>query len=578
MKKWLWALCLPWLMFSCDFFSNGDEDEGEGITVDPPMFSLIYDLQVVAGDTLTLTSYTRLVDPQVYLDNMPMETIVIDRLPAESASVDEDGNLNISGGSGGDYCIKAKLPESLKGEYELRVDASLANSPEIGKLSITFGTVGVYTLQADDLGDFHTGRPAWVDLSDAVALLETVEAVPESAILGGAKFTTHYTLDSLECFDALQQPLPQASLYAFHKISARYIYAALTYVSHIDTVYSDMDDYTASRVPAEVTYPVIVLPENGLILSLEDAAEAYPSAFYNMHSVQFRCESDEEFYFMPEYEWGTSVTDAPIYRLRVDTDMFSDISLPMDPEEYAWQSRHIVEMEQVYDGSVGAANTASFSWQVYDGQIVLSESSLAYGDAIYTILPNSGTPSSGFAGMPSVFITPQGSLCTLRRTAKGYYQTEQLGSSSGSYRWNTHYPYFDFEPGSVIVVTRTDDRIYLSAADRYYSWGADGNVELTNCQAYDENLMLAKNYYPYAESYLYSTATEGLFRARLDARSERSLVLPASDGEVSQVEMSGEQALVMTHDGAIFFVDEHATHVIEPDGGLLLTGYGALAR
>ena len=574
MKKWFWLLCLPLMMFSCDFFSDGEDDD-DGLIIDPPeTFSFFYDLQAIAGDTLTLTTYTRLVDPKVFLNDMPMEVTVLDRLPDGMTG---DGNMPVSG-SDAAYYVKVSLPASLQGEYELRVAASRADSPQMGELSLLLGYVGIYEMQADDLGEFHMGQPAWVDLSDAQALIEMVEPHPEMKIRSGAKFTAHGTLDTLMCFDARQQPLPHARLYAFHKISARYIYATLSYVSHVDTIYSEMDNYIAYREPLEVTRQVIVLPENGLILSLEKAAEAYPSAFYNMYRVQFRCESDDEFYFMPEYEWSPSVTDAPIYRLRVDRDLLAMISLPMEAEEYAFLSSRIVEVEQVYDGGVGAANTASFSWLVYDGKIVLNESTLIDGEAVCTIQPNSGTPSSGFAGMPSVFITSQGSLCALRRTTKGYYQTERLGSSNGSYRWYTHHQYFDFEPGSYIVVTRTADKLYISASGRYYSWGADGRVESTDCQAYDESFVVAKNYYPYADSYLYSTAEEGLFRTRLDDRSERTLILPASEGEIAWVEMSGERALITTRDGAFFLNDGQDTHAIEPEGGWGLSGYGVLVR
>lgn len=574
MKKWFWALCLPLMMFSCDFFSDGEDDD-DGLTVDPPLeLSFVYDLQAIAGDTLTLTTYTRLVDPKIYLDDMLMNDVtVVDRLPAGNG----EGNVSVDSPSGA-YYIKVKLSDSLKGQYELRIEASRADAPDAGELNLLIGFVGIYEMQSDDLGEFHMGQPAWVDLSDAQALIEMVEPHPEMEIRSGAKFTAHGTLDTLMCFDAQQQRLPKARLYAFHKISARYIYATLSYVLQVDTIYSEMNDYIAYREPLEVTRQVIVLPENGLILSLEKAAEAYPSAFYNMYRVQFRCESDDEFYFMPEYEESPSITDEAIYRMRVDTNMISTISLPMEAEEYAFLSSRIVEVEQVYEGGVGAANTASFSWLVYDGKIVLNESTLIDGEAVCTIQPNSGTPSSGFAGMPSVFITSQGSLCALRRTTKGYYQTEQLGSSNGSYRWYTHHQYFDFEPGSYIVVTRTADKLYISASGRYYSWGADGRVESTDCQAYDEGFVVAKNYYPYADSYLYSIATEGLFRTRLDDRSERTLVLPASEGEIAWVEMSGERALITTRDGAFFLNDGQDTHAIEPEGGWGLSGYGVLVR
>lgn len=574
MKKWFWALCLPLMMFSCDFFSDGEDDD-DGLIIDPPLdFSFVYDLQAIAGDTLTLTTYTRLVDPKIYLDDMLMNDVtVVDRLPAGNG----DGNVSVDS-PGGAYYIKVKLSDSLKGQYELRIEASRADAPDTGELNLLLGYVGIYEMQADDLGEFHMGQPAWVDLSDAQALIEMVEPHPEMKIRSGAKFTAHGTLDTLMCFDAQQQRLPKARLYAFHKISARYIYATLSYVLQVDTIYSEMDNYIAYREPLEVTRQVIVLPENGLILSLEKAAEAYPSAFYNMYRVQFRCESDDEFYFMPEYEESPSITDEAIYRMRVDTNMISTISLPMEAEEYAFLSSRIVEVEQVYEGGVGAANTASFSWLVYDGKIVLNESTLIDGEAVCTIQPNSGTPSSGFAGMPSVFITSQGSLCALRRTTKGYYQTEQLGSSNGSYRWYTHHQYFDFEPGSYIVVTRTADKLYISASGRYYSWGADGRVESTDCQAYDESFVVAKNYYPYADSYLYSMATEGLFRTRLDDRSERTLILPASEGEIARVEMSGERALITTRDGAFFLNDGQDTHAIEPEGGWGLSGYGVLVR
>ena len=167
MKKWFWLLCLPLMMFSCDFFSDGEDDD-DGLIIDPPeTFSFFYDLQAIAGDTLTLTTYTRLVDPKVFLNDMPMEVTVLDRLPDGMTG---DGNMPVSG-SDAAYYVKVSLPASLQGEYELRVAASRADSPQMGELSLLLGYVYVYTMQADDLGEFNTGRPAWVDLSDALALM-----------------------------------------------------------------------------------------------------------------------------------------------------------------------------------------------------------------------------------------------------------------------------------------------------------------------------------------------------------------------------------------------------------------------
>ena len=140
MEKWFWLLCLPLMMFSCDFFSDGEDDD-DGLIIDPPAtFSFFYDLQAIAGDTLTLTTYTRLVDPKIYLDDMLMNDVtVVDRLPAGNG----DGNVPVDSPSGA-YYIKVKLSDSLKGQYELRIEASRADAPDAGELNLLLGYVGIY--------------------------------------------------------------------------------------------------------------------------------------------------------------------------------------------------------------------------------------------------------------------------------------------------------------------------------------------------------------------------------------------------------------------------------------------------
>ena len=193
MEKWFWLLCLPLMMFSCDFFSDGEDDD-DGLIIDPPAtFSFVYDLQAIAGDTLTLTTYTRLVDPKVFLNDMPMEVTVLDRL---TDGMTGDGNMPVSG-SDAAYYVKVSLPASLQGEYELRVAASRADSPQMGELSLLLGYVYVYTMQADDLGEFHTGRPAWVDLSDTNIIkidgtaLTGAQFWSQLALAAGSTFTRY---------------------------------------------------------------------------------------------------------------------------------------------------------------------------------------------------------------------------------------------------------------------------------------------------------------------------------------------------------------------------------------------------
>lgn len=102
------------------------------------------------------------------------DVTVVDRLPAGNG----DGNVSVDSPSGA-YYIKVKLSDSLKGQYELRIEASRADAPDAGELNLLLGFVGIYEMQSDDLGEFHMGQPAWVDLSDAQALIERSSLTPK---------------------------------------------------------------------------------------------------------------------------------------------------------------------------------------------------------------------------------------------------------------------------------------------------------------------------------------------------------------------------------------------------------------
>ena len=76
MKKWFLAACLPLMIVSCDIFGLGDDgDDDDTMIVDPPMANVSFDYEdkILSGDTLVLTTYVRLVDPEVLFNNMPME-------------------------------------------------------------------------------------------------------------------------------------------------------------------------------------------------------------------------------------------------------------------------------------------------------------------------------------------------------------------------------------------------------------------------------------------------------------------------------------------------------------------------
>ena len=561
MKKWFLAACLPLMIVSCDIFGFGEDDDDD-VVVDTVVSSVPFDYEdkVLSGDTLVLMTYVRLVDPEVLFNNMPMEIEVIDNLPGNNASRASDESIEVPpvvGGIGEAYFIKVRIPESFNGYYDVRIDAARADSPSAGVLTNTLERgVSVFTMRENGQTDFHTGRPVWTDISDALVLLETVDMLPERSEYGGMKFTTRQTLDSVKCFDAQQEFLPSARLYGFHTVSSQFLFAYLTYTSHIDTIYSEMEGYVAYLSPEEVTYPVVIASDNGFILSFEELYREDAFAFNSPYDIQFRCDAADCFYFMPEAEGGAVISDDAIYRVKIDREVLASMSLPMENEAYDWLMRQAVDAVQVHDGSVGAANSREFSWQVYDDLIVLSETSLIDGRTLSSILPNSGTPSTDFVGTPSVFVSPQGSLCTLRRTGRGYIQSEMLSGSGGSYKWFTHHQYFDFFDSSNIVVTRTSDNVYISGTGRYYYWAPDGELLYEECEVHNERYIASKTYYPYAGSYIYSSASEGLYRAVLDNRSDRNLILPSSSGEVYEVRTLGDRALAITTDNDVFLIEE----------------------
>lgn len=424
MKKWFLAACLPLMIVSCDIFGLGDDgDDDDTMIVDPPMANVSFDYEdkILSGDTLVLTTYVRLVDPEVLFNNMPMEIEVIDNLPADNnagSASDESAEVPPAvGGTSEAYFIKVRIPESFNGYYDVRIDAVRSDYPSSGILTnVLERGVSVFTMQENGQADFHTGRPVWTDVSDALVLLETVDMLPERSEYSGMKFTTRQTLDSVKCFDAKEEFLPSARLYGFHTISSQYLFAYLTYTSHIDTIYSEMDGYVAYATPEEVTYPVVIVSDNGFILSFEELYREDAFAFNSPYDIQFRCDAADCFYFMPESERGATISDAAIYRVKIDEEMLTSIPQPIEEDDYEWIVRQIADVEQVHDGHIGASNSNEFSWQVYGDLVVLSESSLIDGRTSCSILPNSGTPSIDFVGTPSVFVSPQGSLCTLRRT------------------------------------------------------------------------------------------------------------------------------------------------------------------
>lgn len=585
MKKWFLAACLPLMIVSCDIFGLGDDgDDDDTMIVDPPMANVSFDYEdkILSGDTLVLTTYVRLVDPEVLFNNMPMEIEVIDNLPADNnagSASDESAEVPPAvGGTGEAYFIKVRIPESFNGYYDVRIDAVRSDYPSSGILTnVLERGVSVFTMQENGQADFHTGRPVWTDVSDALVLLETVDMLPERSEYSGMKFTTRQTLDSVKCFDAKEEFLPSARLYGFHTISSQYLFAYLTYTSHIDTIYSEMDGYVAYATPEEVTYPVVIVSDNGFILSFEELYREDAFAFNSPYDMQFRCDAADCFYFMPESERGATISDAAIYRVKIDEEMLASIPQPIEEGDYEWIVRQIADVEQVHDGHIGASNSNEFSWQVYGDLVVLSESSLIDGRTSCSILPNSGTPSIDFVGTPSVFVSPQGSLCTLRRTGRGYIQSEMLSGSGGSYRWLTHHQYFDFFDSSNIVVTRTADNVYISGKGRYYYWAPNGEILHEECEVYDEYYMASKSYYPYAETYIYSSASDGLYRARLDSRSDRTLILPSSSGAVYEVRTLGDRALAITTDNDLFLIEENGAGRIDM-GYNVFTGNCALVR
>jgi len=404
MKKWFLAACLPLMIVSCDIFGLGDDgDDDDTMIVDPPMANVSFDYEdkILSGDTLVLTTYVRLVDPEVLFNNMPMEIEVIDNLPADNnagSASDESAEVPPAvGGTGEAYFIKVRIPESFNGYYDVRIDAVRSDYPSSGILTnVLERGVSVFTMQENGQADFHTGRPVWTDVSDALVLLETVDMLPERSEYSGMKFTTRQTLDSVKCFDAKEEFLPSARLYGFHTISSQYLFAYLTYTSHIDTIYSEMDGYVAYATPEEVTYPVVIVSDNGFILSFEELYREDAFAFNSPYDMQFRCDAADCFYFMPESERGATISDAAIYRVKIDEEMLTSIPQPIEEDDYEWIVRQIADVEQVHDGHIGASNSNEFSWQVYGDLVVLSESSLIDGRTSCSILPNSGTPSIDF--------------------------------------------------------------------------------------------------------------------------------------------------------------------------------------
>ena len=94
---------------------------------------------------------------------------------------------------------------------------------------------------------------------------------------------------------------------------------------------------------------------------------------------------------------------------------------------------------------------------------------------------------------------------------------------------------------------------------------------------YDEYYMASKSYFPYAETYIYSSASDGLYRARLDSRSDRTLILPSSSGAVYEVRTLGDRALAITTDNDLFLIEENGAGRIDM-GYNVFTGNCALVR
>ena len=64
---------------------------------------------------------------------------------------------------------------------------------------------------------------------------------------------------------------------------------------------------------------------------------------------------------MPESERGATISDAAIYRVKIDEEMLTSIPQPIEEDDYEWIVRQIADVEQVHDGHIGASNSNEFS-------------------------------------------------------------------------------------------------------------------------------------------------------------------------------------------------------------------------
>lgn len=501
---------------------------------DDPVF--IYDKEIIAGGPFFLSVSEVIENPIVRFDGTQM-----------SLSVDESASQN------GKSNIYISVPEDYRGDYSFTLTGRRGNSA--ADTTFNLGTVTVFEMVASE--NLRAGRPHFADLDDAVLLVEAFDSQKGREESFGMKLTKGTGLDSLKCTDGGHEELPTATLRAFKTISAYYSFAWLHYATRIDTIYSRSDGFVARQQLVKDAYPVLVRSSDGFLIPLNESAGNIFGE--DEHAVQFRCESENTFFFMPSKESPDGVAGVPIYRFDIDRALLDNSSTEgLNEDGYLELARLGVKVTKVFDGSTTVAVADKYSpirWCVSGNNVLLNENEILVDGVVRQIERVAGQ-SDSFIGTPAIVVAPDGDFMAIINTSSGLY-VHRLVKNGETWSWQIDSPELDLGGHWNITEAFVEGDATLVGNGRYYKWNTLGELVSSDFYYFNELYFPCDNYYPHNEHYVYSTRYDDVLqRAKPESLGVRESIYFSVGGKIVDFSVMND-VVVVSVEGNRFCIVEN---------------------
>ena len=335
------------------------------------------------------------------------------------------------------------------------------------------------------------------------------------------------------------------------------IVSCLVKAFHPKCIYSRSDGFVARQQLVKDAYPVLVRSSDGFLIPLnESAGDIFGE---DEHAVQFRCESENTFFFMPPKESPDGVAGVPIYRFDIDRALLDNSSTEgLNEDGYLELARLGVKVTKVFDGSTTVAVADKYSpirWCVSGNNVLLNENEILVDGVVRQIERVAGQ-SDSFIGTPAIVVAPDGDFMAIINTASGLY-VHRLVKNGETWSWQIDSPELDLGGHWNITEAFVEGDATLVGNGRYYKWNSLGELVSSDFYYFNELYFPCDNYYPHNEHYVYSTRYDDVLqRAKPESLGVRESIYFSVGGKIVDFSVMND-VVVVSVEGNRFCIVEN---------------------